>query len=91
MAQQNRTFEEDKHTQQGHFILLNLSTKLKRGGISINKNNSEKQTMECRNERVAKTVYNTRFMFADGKSNIFLSEHFHLNFISLTSQGLKAP
>lgn len=47
--------------------------------------------MECRNERVAKTVYNTHFMFADGKSNIFLSEHFHLNFISLTSQGLEAP
>lgn len=43
------------------------------------KNNSEKQTMECRNARVAKTAYNTYFMFADGKNNIFLSEHFHLN------------
>lgn len=40
--------------------------------------------MECRNARVPKTVYNTHFMFADGKSNIFLSEHFHLNFIPLT-------
>lgn len=34
---------------------------------------------------------NTHFMFADGKSNIFLSEHFHLNFVTLTSQTLKAP
>lgn len=36
-------------------------------------------------------LYNTCYMLADGKSNIFFSEHFYLNFIPLTSQSLRAP
>lgn len=35
--------------------------------------------MECGNARMATAIYNSHFMFANGKGNIFFSEHYYLD------------